>query len=82
MERNAMYIALILSPDKDNVTGYGSFDHHEDAEDFAIRESASANNEHEDIKGWSWLVLWLNPTEHPNPNTMLTEANNNAEILN
>lgn len=77
-----MYIALILSPDKENVTGYGSFDHHEDAEDFGIRESASMNNNPSEQDGWKWLVLWLNPTEHHNPNTMLTEANNNAEILN
>lgn len=80
MERNAMYIALILSPDKENVTGYGSFDHHEDAEDFGIRESASMNNNPSEQDGWKWLVLWLNPTEHLN--TMPKEANNNAEILN
>lgn len=59
-----MYIALIVSPNKEDVVGYGSFDKHEDAEAFAISESASANREHKDIKGWSWLVLWLNPTEH------------------
>ncbi len=72
-----MYIALIISPDAESITGYGTFKDHKEAEAFAIKECANMN---EDNNGWRWWVLWLNPVEHFPIN--IQEVNQNAEVLN
>ena len=72
-----MYIALIISPDAESITGYGTFKDHKKAEAFAIKECANMN---EDNNGWRWWVLWLNPVEHFPID--IQEVNQNAEVLN
>ena len=60
-----MYIALTISPDKEDVHGFGTFNDHETAENYAVTKASEYNKlQNSKERKFTWMVLFINQKDY------------------